>query len=132
MNEADVRRWYAEYLEAFAQCGRGERPTSDLIEYYGVPMTLTTNDSAATYTTVEEAVGWASDQAAGMQAAGYLRTDEWRLAKVTVLNDTTALYDVGLARIGADGSEISRFAFTYLIVDGTAGRRIAALVVAPA
>lgn len=47
MDDRDVEAWFAEYLEASAACGRGERDTASLREYYGVPLLLTTDDGAA-------------------------------------------------------------------------------------
>jgi hypothetical protein len=41
---SDDSRWFAEYLDAFAACGRGERETGSLLGYYGVPLLLTTGD----------------------------------------------------------------------------------------
>jgi len=40
----DVSRWFGEYLNAFAACGRGESDTVSLLAYYGVPLLVTTDD----------------------------------------------------------------------------------------
>ena len=56
MDADDVRRWYADYLEAFAACGRGERPVEDLLEFYGVPMVLTTDDTVSTFITADQSL----------------------------------------------------------------------------
>ena len=37
MDSNDVSRWFGEYLDAFAACGRGESDTDSLLGYYGVP-----------------------------------------------------------------------------------------------
>lgn len=44
MDSTDVHRWFDEYLEVFAACGRGERDTESLLAYYGVPLLLTTDE----------------------------------------------------------------------------------------
>ena len=43
----DVSRWFGEYLDAFAACGRGERDTASLLAYYGVPLLVTGPRAAA-------------------------------------------------------------------------------------
>jgi uncharacterized NTF2-like protein DUF6841 len=47
VNERDVSQWFGEYLDAFAACGRGERDTTSLLAYYGVPLVLTTDDGSS-------------------------------------------------------------------------------------
>ena len=37
----DVSRWFGEYLDAFAACGRGESDAASLLAYYGVPLLVT-------------------------------------------------------------------------------------------
>jgi hypothetical protein len=45
VDSGDVGRWFAEeYLDAFAACGRGERDAASLLDYYGVPLLLATDD----------------------------------------------------------------------------------------
>jgi hypothetical protein len=44
VDDNDVSRWFAGYLNAFAACGRGESDTAALLTYYGVPLLLTTDD----------------------------------------------------------------------------------------
>jgi hypothetical protein len=44
VNSSEVSRWFDEYLDAYASCGRGESDTSSLLAYYGVPLLLTTDD----------------------------------------------------------------------------------------
>jgi hypothetical protein len=36
VDSSDVRRWFADYLDVFAACGRGEKDTAVLLAYYGV------------------------------------------------------------------------------------------------
>src|SRR6202035_2659667 len=43
MDSSDVSRWFGEYLDTFAACGRGETDTASLLAYYGVPLLLTTD-----------------------------------------------------------------------------------------
>ena len=43
VDSSDVSRWFGEYLDAFAACGRGEKDAATLLGYYGVPLLLTTD-----------------------------------------------------------------------------------------
>jgi hypothetical protein len=61
-----------------------------------------------------------------MRAADYHHSDLLG-SEVTVLNATSALYRGAFSRRRADGSEIGRLTVTYLVTDGTVGRRTSAL-----
>jgi NTF2-like protein (DUF6841) len=123
----DVSRWFGEYVEAFTACGRGESETRSLLAYYGVPLLLATDDGFIALTTEDQVVGAAQQQIDGMRAAAYDHSDILG-SEVTVLNATSALYRQEFSRRRADGDEISRFTATYLVTEGSAGRRISALV----
>jgi hypothetical protein len=56
MNANDVRRWFDEYLDAFAACGRGERDPPSLLGYYGVPLLVTTDAAFVALTSAEQVV----------------------------------------------------------------------------
>jgi hypothetical protein len=124
----DVRRWFGEYLDAFAACGRGESDTDSLLEYYGVPLLLTTGDGFFALTTDDQVVATLQPQVDGMRAAAYHHS-EILDSEVTVLNSSSALYRGTFSRQRSDGSEISRLTATYLVTDGLAGRRISVLAV---
>jgi hypothetical protein len=124
----DVSQWFGEYLRAFVACGRGESDAASLLAYYGVPLLLTTDDESFTLTSGDQVVAAMRQQIDGMRAAGYGRTESLR-SQVTVLNATSALYGGTFSWHRSDGSEIRRVTLTYLVTDGSAGRRISALVV---
>jgi len=129
MDEVCIREWFDEYSKSFAARGRGE--SDDLhafLEYYAVPLLVTTDDGAQALTTAEEVVGFAGQQVQGMRAASYDHTDTLDSA-LTTLNTTSVLYRGDFVRRRADDSEIVRFGVTYLITDGSAGLRISALAV---
>jgi hypothetical protein len=71
----DVSRWFGEYLDAFAACGRGERDTASLLAYYGVPLLLTTDDGFFALTSDDQVVAAVHQQVDGMRAAGYHRSE---------------------------------------------------------
>jgi hypothetical protein len=126
VDENDVRRWFGEYLDAFAACGRGERDADSLLAYYGVPLLLATDDAFVALTSDDQVVVAAQQQIDGMRAADYDHSDVLS-SEVTVLNATCALYRGAFSRRCADGAEISRLTVTYLVTDGPVGRRISAL-----
>jgi hypothetical protein len=126
MDPSDVSRWFGEYLDAFAACGRGERDVASLLAYYGVPLLLTTDDGFFALTGDEQVVAVARQQVESMRAAGYDRS-EILDSEVTVLNSASALYRGSFSRRRSDGTEIGRLTVTYLVTDGPSGRRISVL-----
>jgi hypothetical protein len=124
----DVRRWFGEYLSAFAACGRGESDTGSLLEYYAVPLLITIDDGFFGLTTDDQVVAAVQPQIDGMRAAAF---DHREIvdSDITVLNATSALYRATFSRQRSDGGEIDRFTATYLVTDGAAGRRISVLAV---
>jgi hypothetical protein len=128
VDDSEVSRWFGEYLDAFAACGRGERDPASLLAYWGVPLLLTTDDGCLALTSDEQVVAAAKQQVEGMRAADYDHSEVLSL-EVTVLNATSALYRGSFSRQRRDGGEISRLTATYLVTDGPVGRRIAALAV---
>ncbi len=128
VHSSDLSRWFGEYLDAFAACGRGEQGTVSLLAYYGVPLLITTDGGFFALTSDDQVVAAVQPQVDGMRAAGYQRT-EILGSEVTVVNSTSALYRGTFSRQGSNGAEISRLTATYLVTDGTAGRRISVLAV---
>lgn len=124
----DISRWFAQYLEAFANCGRGDADSDSLLEYYGVPLLVTTDDGFFALTTGDQVVAVLQQQVDGMRAATYNRS-EIIDSEVTVLNATSALYQGTFSRQREDGAEINRLTASYLVTDGTEGRRISVLAV---
>jgi len=128
VDNGDVSRWFGEYLDAFASCGRREREPASLLAYYGVPLLLTTDDGFMPLTGDDQVVAVLQQQVDGMRTAGYAGT-EILASEVTVLNAVSAIYRGTLSRQRADGTEINRLTATYLVTDGPNGRRISALAV---
>lgn len=128
VNHNDVSRWFGEYLDAFAACGRGEGNPASLLAYYGVPLLLATDDGFVALTSEEQVVAAAKQQIDGMRAAKYDHSDILH-SDVTVLNATSAIYVGEFSRVRGDGVEISRLTVSYLVTDGPVGLRISALAV---
>ena len=128
VDTSDVGRWFGEYLDAFAACGRGEHDTAALLAYYGVPLLVTTDDGFFPLTKDDQVVAVVRQQVDGMRAAAYDHS-EILDSDVSVLNSASALYRGTFSRQRSDGSEINRLTMTYLVTDGPAGRRISAFAV---
>lgn len=79
-----------DYLDAFAGCGRGEIGTCSLLAYYGVPLSLTTDDGFFALTSGDQVVAAVQRQVDGMRAAAYGRSEILGF-EVTALNSTSAL-----------------------------------------
>ena len=75
MDNSDVSRWFGEYVDTFAACGRGESDTAALLAYYGVPLLLTTDDGFFALTSDDQVVAAMQQQVEGMRAAGYGRSE---------------------------------------------------------
>jgi hypothetical protein len=128
MTENDVAEWFADYLEVFAACGRGEIEPRAVLAYWAVPLLLTTGDRFSALMTEDDVVAVAQQQVEGMLAARYHRTEVLG-SEITVLNATSALYRGEFARRTMDGDEVRSLTATYLITDGDDGRRISVLAV---
>lgn len=128
VDSADADRWFGEYLDAFATCGRGDGEAASLLAFYGVPLLLSTDDGFVALTTGDEVVAMAQRQVIGMRASDYDHSDVLDL-EISPLNSVSALYRGRFSRRRRDGSEIGRLTATYLVTGASDGRRISALVV---
>jgi hypothetical protein len=62
---------------------------------------------------------------------GAMRT-EWTESHIKELSETLAVADIGLVRFNADGREVERLAFTYVLHKMATGWKIALLASHPA
>ena len=125
----ETRAWFENYLRVYAACCRGDSDdTRQLLEYFAVPLLLTTNETAVAITSDDEVVGAVGQQIERLRAAGYARSETLD-STTTMLNGTTALHQAHFAWLRADDSEIARMGLAYVITHGVSGRRISALVV---
>ena len=128
MDSSDVSRWFDEYLDAYAACGRGEKDTASLLAYYGVPLLITTDGGFFTLTSDDQVVVAVQPQIDGMRAAGYAGSEVLG-SEITVLNSASALLHGTFSYHSRSGDEIRRLSLTYLVTDGAGGRRISVLAV---
>lgn len=128
MDPSEVRRWFDEYLEAFAACGRGEREPPSLLAYYGVPLLVTSDASFAVLATEEQVMAVVQQQIDQMRSADYNHSVVVA-SEVIPLNKASALYRWTVSRQRRDGFEVSRLTFTDLLTNGASGRRISAIAI---
>jgi uncharacterized NTF2-like protein DUF6841 len=125
----DLRAWFESYLRAFAACCRGDSDdVRSLLEYYGVPLLLTTDETAVSLTSEDAVVESVGQQVGRLRGADYDHTETLD-SETTMLNATTALHRAHFSWLRADGSEIARMPLAYVITHGVKGLRISALVV---
>jgi hypothetical protein len=66
VNDNDVSRWFGEYPDEFAACGRGEgKPAS--LPAYGVPLLLATDDGFVALTSEDRVVAVVKQQIDGCE-----------------------------------------------------------------
>jgi hypothetical protein len=128
MQPHSLSQWFEDYLDSFAACGRGERETESLVEFYGVPLMLSTDAGYSGLITQGQVVTAIQQQIDGLRAAAYSRS-EILDSHVNVLNPTFAVYEGTFSRRRTDGSEIGRPTITYILTDGVLGRRISAIAI---
>jgi hypothetical protein len=129
MDEIQIRAWFDRYLSTFAARGRGDdEDLQALLEFYGVPLLLSTDEATATLSSAHEVMEFARQEVEGMRAAGYHKSKTIR-SEVTMPNASSALYSAEFVRQQADGSEIGRLAVTYLITTASVDSRISAMLV---
>lgn len=128
MDTTEAERWFAAYLADFVALGRGDIEVSRILDHYGVPMIVSTDEGTQFLTDEEQVLAVMRRQLDGLRAEDYDRTEQLA-GETTALNRSSALHRGRFARLRADGSEVARVDISYLITDGTAGRRISALIV---
>ena len=99
-----------------------------MLEFYGLPLLITTDGGFFPLASAEQVVAGVGPQIAAMRRAGFDRSEVLG-TDVTVLNRTSALVRGTFSWQRADGSEINRLTASYLVTEGPAGKRISVLAV---
>jgi hypothetical protein len=129
MREAEVRAWFDQYLKALAALGRGEtEDLRSLLEYYGVPLLVATDDAVQALSTEDGVIGFARQQVEAMRAASVDRI-ETMACDITELNANAVLYRGDFARRRSDGTEAARLRVTYVITADMVGVRVSVAVI---
>jgi hypothetical protein len=124
----ELDRWFRDYLGAFAACGRGETEPAGLLDWYGVPLLVTTDDGVVVLGSGDEVTAMVQRQAEEMRRALYDHSDVLDFDS-SLLNTVTALCTGSFSRRRRDGTEIGRLTATYLVMGTSDSRRISALAV---
>jgi hypothetical protein len=128
MDVADIERWHASYVADFAAVVRGDIDDArHLLSYYALPLLVSSDAGCLVLGDEAQLLAFAQQQMAGLRSAGHDRSEEVD-GETTLLNCSCALHRGRFARLRADGTEIARAEFTYVITEGEVGRRIAALI----
>lgn len=123
-----MEQLFGRYHDAFAACGRGERDTTSLLDYFGVPLLIATEDRFLALTSADQVKAGLQRQIDAIRAADYDHSEILN-SETTVLNATSALHRLTFSRQSTDGCEIGQLTVTYLVTDGRAGRRISAAAI---
>jgi ketosteroid isomerase-like protein len=113
--------------EYYAASNRDDLP--GMVGHYSEPVTFI-GDGVTSFATRGEAIPHLARFFARVRGNGAVRTD-WIESHVKELSDTLAVADIGLVRFTADGTEVERLAFVYLLNKTAAGWKIAVLASHP-
>jgi ketosteroid isomerase-like protein len=102
-----------------------------MVSHYHEPVTFIGPAGVVSLATRAEAVPLLEQFFTPLRAKGAVRT-EWSESHIKELSDTLAVADIGLVRFTADGGEVERVAFAYLLQRTAAGWKIAVLASHPA
>jgi hypothetical protein len=128
MGKSEIAEWFDGYVAVFQGCARGERDAGALLDYWGVPLLLATDDLFLALTSEADVMSAAQQQLERLRVASYDRTVLLG-AEVTALNAKSALCTAEFSWQRVDGSEIARPTVTFLLTEADDGsRRISALL----
>jgi hypothetical protein len=126
MNDPHVDPWFGQYLDTFAACGRGEGDAGSMLEYYGVPLLVSSDAGFLVFTSAEEVLDFAQRQIESMRAVDYAHSEVVDF-ETSTLNSVARLCQGTFVRRSRDGRDIGRLTATYLVNKTGNGHRISAL-----
>lgn len=95
--------------------------------YYHEPLMFVTAARAGALATRADIEAWLKPVFAGMKERGYARSD-WSEFQAKLLSNGVAVISTQTVRYKADGQELERVGFTYLLRKTTQGWKVAVLV----
>jgi ketosteroid isomerase-like protein len=101
-----------------------------MVAYFHEPVTFISPAGVRSFATHTEAKPLIEQFFARRRAMGAVRTD-WAESHVKQLSDTLAVAGIGVVRFAADGREVERVGWTYLLQKTAAGWKIAVLASHP-
>lgn len=125
---ADIRAWYDRYLDAFTGLAAGGRDDLDaLLEYFGVPLVILTEDRYVALPTRDAVRSTAQALIDRLRQANYAASTVHRL-DVRPLNARAAFIDGAFSRHDRAGNELERFGTVYLAAKTDEGWRFTSIV----
>ena len=125
---ADVRAWYADYLDTFTRLASGERSDLEaILAFFGVPLVIVTDGGYVALPADEAVLSTVETLIDQLRRAGYASSTVHRL-DVRALNARAALVDGVFSRHDRAGNELERFGTAYLVARTDAGWRFTAIV----
>ena len=126
MSDPHVDPWFRQYLDTFAACGRGEGEARSMLEYYGVPLLVSSDDGFLVFTSADEVLDFAQRQIESMRAVDYAHSEVVGF-ETSALNSVSRRCQGTFVRRSRDGRDIGRLTATYLVNQTAHGHRISAL-----
>ena len=124
LDDFSLRAFFDQYFDVFAACVRGEREIADVLHFYGLPVILTSQHGVTTATTDNETPAIMLGQIDALREAGYQRTIV-RRDDVNVINAASALCTATFSHRDRTGDEIDEATITFLVIETSAGQKIA-------
>jgi hypothetical protein len=127
----ELQGFFAAYNNTFAALSRGERTDGRaMLDFYAVPVTMA-GDAGATLVDDESTlVGSVMATAADLATVDYDRSEQESFT-ARVVNQRTAVVDIGFVRRTGSGAALGRLHTTFVVVRGDAGWRIVVLATTP-
>jgi len=130
--ETEVRAWFAAYLDTFASLAAGGGADEEsLLDFYGVPLVIVTDDCCSALLDRAAVVGVARSMADGLLRADYAGSTVHHL-DVRPLNARAVLVEGVFGRRDRKGVEFERLGVTYLVAKTADGWRFTSMVVSTA
>lgn len=128
-NKAAIRDFFTRYHAAFhAVIQEGSDDLEPLLEFFAVPLTVTTRETHVVLSSAEEILAAFKGNVARQRRQASMRSVPER-QDLRVLNDKAFLAEVDWVRKGKLGQEVSTLRMLYLGSETEAGLRITALVI---
>jgi ketosteroid isomerase-like protein len=124
-DQATVLQTLREYYAA-----SNKRDVPGMVAYFHEPVTFITAGGVNSLATRADAARVLEQFMARLKTLGAIRTD-WTESHVKQLSDTLAVAGIALVRVAADGRELERVGWTYLLQKTASGWKIAVLASHP-
>lgn len=128
MSNSSFRTWFESYLLAFAAGNSGSAEFDALIDYYAVPLVVTTPAGVLTLTSREQVSETIRHQLDGLRDRDYTSTVIQQF-DITVLNDYSASIATTMQRRRGGAEILESLTMTYLITGPRAAPRISVMAV---